>query len=163
MPRTPLTALAKAMNLLAARPLSEMELLAKLRRAGYPDAESDAAIDECRKRHYLDDEMLTQDAVGLLRQRNLGDRQIRLRLQRRGLDPEKIDDRLASDPEAELQAAIRAAAAKKRLLRNERDPRKKREKLFRFLSGRGFAPGLIFKVLDIDDGEFPDAVTDECL
>ena len=163
MPKTPLTALAKAMNLLAARPLCEMELRAKLRRAGYPDAESDAAIAECRKRHYLDDETLTQDGVEMLRQRNLGNRQIRLRLQRRGLDPERINDQLALDPEAELQAAIRAAAEKKRLLRGERDPRKKREKLFRFLSGRGFAPGLIFKALDIDDGEFPDAVTDECL
>ena len=162
MPKTPLSALAKAMNLLAARPLSELELLTKLRRAGYPDSESDAAIDECRKRHYLDDEMLTQDAVETLRLRNLGDRQIRVRLQRRGLDAEKINALLGTDPDAELQAAIRAAAGKKRLLRNESDPRKKREKLFRFLAGRGFAPELIFKVLDIDDGEFP-AVTDECL
>ena len=50
MPKAPLSALAKAMDLLAARPLSELELLTKLRRAGYPDGEADAAIAECRKR-----------------------------------------------------------------------------------------------------------------
>ena len=85
MPKAPVSALAKAMDLLAARPLSERELLDRLRRAGYSDTEADDAIDECRKRRYLDDELLTRDAVECLRQRNLGSRQIQLRLRRRGV------------------------------------------------------------------------------
>ena len=144
----PVSALTKAMNYLAARPLSELELLAKLRRAGYSDIEADAAIEECRNRHYLDDDMLAADCVTALRDRNLGTRQIKLRLSRRGLDAEMVSDLLTDDPEAELAAALRARDGKLRLLKNESDPRKKREKLFRFLAGRGFTPDTIFKVLD---------------
>ena len=156
MPKTPVSALAKAMDLLAARPLSERELLTRLRRAGYSDAEADAAIDECRQRRYLDDELLTHDAVEGLRQRNLGSRQIQLRLRRRGLEPERIHEELRLRPEDEWEAALRARDTKARQLSHETDPRKKREKLFRFLVGRGFAPELIFRVLGTEnDGEEP--------
>ena len=148
MPKAPVSALDRAMRFLAVRPLSELELLTKLRRAGYPDHESDEAIAECRKRHYLDDELLAADSVDVLRQRNLGTRQIKLKLLRRGLDMYTVSERLAADPEGEFLAAQRAAETKLRLLRNENDPRKKREKLFRFLAGRGFSPDMIFKVLD---------------
>lgn len=163
MPRTPVPALLKAMNLLAARPLSELELLNRLRRAGYSDPEADAAIEECRKRRYLDDTQLTQDGVEALRGRNLGSRQIRMRLQRRGLDPEQIRARLEQDPEAEFLAAVRAKATKERLLKTERDPGKKREKLFRFLAGRGFSSAVILRVLDADGLEESAGFTDECL
>ena len=104
----------------------------------------------CPRNRYLDDELLTRDAVECLRQRNLGSRQIQLRLRRRGLDPEEIHSQLAQDPEAEREAALRARDAKIRLLSRETDPRKKREKLFRFLVGRGFPTELIFEVLEKD-------------
>ena len=150
MPKERPTALNKAMNLLAVRSLSEAELLTKLLRAGYSPEESENAVAECVKRHYVDDEQLTVDCVDLLHQRNLGTRQIRLKLLRRGLDAEKISGELADSPEAELDAARRAMAGKLRLLTKETDLRKKREKLFRFMAGRGFSPSLIFKVLGED-------------
>ena len=147
MPKERPTALTKAMNLLAVRSLSEQELLTKLLRAGYPPEESECAVAECAKRHYINDEQLTVDCVDLLHQRNLGARQIRMKLLRRGLDADKIAEELADSPEDELQAARRAMAGKLRLLAKETDPRKKRDKLFRFLAGRGFSPSLIFKVI----------------
>lgn len=148
MPKEPPSAIVKAMNYLAARPLSEMELLAKLRRAGYPDAECDAAIAECIRHHYLDDEQLTVDCVDILHQRNLGAGQIRHKLIRRGLDAGKVNELLAETPDEEIEAARRAMESKLRTLSRENDPRKKREKLFRFMAARGFAPGLIFKLLN---------------
>lgn len=148
MPEKKLPALTKAMNFLAMRPLSEFELLSKLRKAGYSDYEADSAIDECRKRHYLDDTQLANDCVDFLHFRNLGNRQIRQKLYKRGLDPEIIDEKLSLTAEEEEEAARRALETKLRMLRNETDPRKKREKLFRFLNSRGFAPGLIFSLLD---------------
>ena len=150
MPKAPVSALSKAMTYLAARPLSELELLEKLRKAGYMDSESDAAIEECKKRHYLDDNMLAADCVEVLRQRNIGSRQIKFKLARRGLDIETVSSLLEEDENAEKHAAERAMESKLRLLRNEHDPRKKREKLFRFLAGRGFSPDVIFQVLDSD-------------
>lgn len=147
-PTTPPSAMTKAMKLLAIRPLSEQELWAKLRRAGFPDHECDAAIAECARRHYLDDEQLAADCVTSLRQRNLGARMIKQKLMRRGLDKERIGEFLAEDPEAEVEAARRAMEGKLRSLTKETDPGKKREKLFRFMAGRGFSAGIIFKLLD---------------
>ena len=148
MPRERPSALVKAMNFLAARGLSEAELLAKLRRAGYSDEEADSAIAECVRRNYLNDEQLTADCVDLLHQRNLGARQIRQKLLRRGLDGEEISTFLNDSQEDETEAARRAMEGKLRLLSRESDPRKKREKLFRFMAARGFAPQLIFKMMD---------------
>ncbi|MBQ4329496.1 MAG: regulatory protein RecX [Lentisphaeria bacterium] len=148
MPRERPSALAKAMNFLAARSLSEKELLLKLRKAGYSDAECDSAIAECVKLHYLNDEQLTADCVDILHHRNLGARQIRQKLLRRGLDGEEISGLLESKPEEEEEAARRAMEGKLRLLSRENDPRKKREKLFRFMISRGFSPSLVFKLAD---------------
>ncbi|MBE6365493.1 MAG: regulatory protein RecX [Lentisphaerae bacterium] len=147
MPKEPPSALVKAMNFLAQRSLSEMELLNKLRRAGYPDNECDEAIAECIKRHYLDDEQLTADCVDILHQRNLGARQIKMKLSRRGLDLEKVNELLEQSPDEEIESARRAMETKLRSLIRETDPRKKREKIFRFMVGRGFSPALIFKLL----------------
>lgn len=148
MPKEPPSAFAKALKFLAARPLSEFELLTKLRRAGFPDPECDAAIAECVRRHYLDDSQLTADCVDLLHQRNLGSRKIRQKLLKRGLDGEEINDLLHDSPEAEEEAAVGAMEGKLRLLSRESDPRKKREKLFRFMISRGFSPDLIFKLME---------------
>jgi regulatory protein len=147
MPKEIPSALTKAMGYLAVRSLSETELLAKLRLAGYPDNECDDAIAECVRRHYLDDEQLTVDCVELLHQHNLGTRQIRRKLLRRGLDGEKINELLENSQDDEIEAARRAMESKLRSLARESDPRKKKEKLFRFMINRGFAPGLIFKLL----------------
>ncbi len=157
MPKPPPDAFEKSLRFLSMRPLSEAELLAKLQRAGYPENEAAAAVEKCRKLHYLDDELLAADSVSALRQRNLGTRQIKFRLAKRGLDPETVTGLLADDPQEEFEAAFRAMQGKMRLLRHETDPRKKREKLFRFLTGRGFSPDIILRVLD-----FP-AQTDENL
>ena len=148
MPRERLTAIAKAMNFLAVRSLSEQELLAKLRRAGYPDDECDSAIAECVRRNYLNDEQLTADCVDILHQRNLGSRQIKQKLLRRGLDGEYISELLHDSEEDEFEAARRAMEGKLRLLSRKTDRRKKREKLFRFMASRGFSPAVIFKLAD---------------
>ena len=154
MPRERLTAIAKAMNFLAVRSLSEQELFAKLRRAGYPDDECDSAVAECVKRHYLDDDQLTADCVDILHQRNLGARQIKQKLLRRGLDGEYISELLNDSEDDEFEAARRAMEGKLRLLSRETDRRKKREKLFRFMASRGFSPAVIFKLADEMQNQF---------
>ena len=147
-PASPPSAMTKAMKLLAIRSLSEQELLEKLRHAGFPDHECDAAIAECVKRHYLNDEQLTADCVSLLHQRNLGARMIKQKLLRRGLDSDRISELLSESPEEEVEAARRAMEGKLHSLTRETDPRKKKEKLFRFMAGRGFSSGIIFKLLN---------------
>jgi len=148
MPKEPPSALEKAMRLLTCRALSEAELLRKLRDAGYGEEESLSALAECRKHRFVDDAQLTADSVELLRARNAGSRVIRRKLIQRGLGEQIADGLPEEDGErAEEEAAWRALDFKWRMLSRETDAKKKREKAFRFLVGRGFAPSLIFRLL----------------
>lgn len=130
----------KAMDYLAIRPLTERELAVKL--ASVKQYEADeiaAAVEFCRSRGYLNDALLASDAVQFLNSTGKGQRIIRRKLQTRGVDAELVEQALeALPPEAEKEAARNAAESKLRLLVREKDVRKKKEKLFRFLISRGF-------------------------
>lgn len=149
MGKIPLSALDKAMKLLSARALSEAELTRKLHTAGYPADEVEEAVSTCCRLHYINDTQLAADYTGLLRMRNTGSRVIRKKLIRRGLGDEIVDRQLPEEDSetADIEAARRALDYKWRLLARESDPRKKREKAFRYLVGKGFPAGMIFKLI----------------
>lgn len=137
---TRLPVMEKAMRLLSARALSESELRRRLRLAGYPPSEVRDAADECLRRGYLNDDLLAADCANFCRERGMGRRAVRFRLRRRGIAAPVVDEVLAEEePEAELSAALRACASKAPSLARETDPRKRREKLLRFLASRGFS------------------------
>ena len=146
----PVSALEKAMKLLNRRAYSAAELSSKLLQAGFPEDEVVSAVDECKRRRFIDDSLLAEDYTALLRMRNTGSRMIKQKLVRRGLAAEIIDSALPEEDStaAEREAALRALDYKWRLLARENDLRKKREKTFRYLAGRGFPSGLIFELLN---------------
>ena len=150
MGQIPVTALEKAMKLLNRRAYSAAELTAKLLQAGFPESETESAVNECKRRRFIDDTLLAEDYTALLRIRNTGSRVIRQKLIRRGLSAEIVDNHLPEEDSgaAERESALRALDYKWRLLSRENDMRKKREKAFRYLAGRGFASGLIFELLN---------------
>ena len=150
MNQLPVSALEKAMKILDRRACSASELNSKLRQAGFPEDEVDSAVNECKRRRFIDDTLLAEDYTALLRMRNTGSRMIRQKLIRRGLAAEIIDSALPEENSvtAEREAAIRALDYKWRLLTRETDLRKKREKAFRYLAGRGFRSGLIFELIN---------------
>ena len=133
------SAMEKAMRLLSRRALSERQLLNKLCAAGYPFREARDAVAECRKRGYVNDEAFAADYTELLAGRCLGGRRIRLALRKRGIPAELQEEPLEAAAETEAERASEALAYKLRLLARETDPRRKREKAFRFLIGRGFS------------------------
>lgn len=151
--------LERAMRLLSVRSYSEQELMLKLRRAGVAVAEAQTAVAECRRRGYLNDELLAEDFAHALSARGSGSRLIRLRLRNRGLAAEHVETALEKTAELESGAARRALEYKLRMLSKEKDPRKKREKAFRFLVSRGFSLAVIrelFEKMDFSgaaDGE----------
>ena len=150
MRQIPISALEKAMKILDCRACSAAELRSKLFQAGFPEDEVDNAVNECKRRRFIDDTMLAEDYTALLRMRNTGSRMIRQKLVQRGLAAEIVDSALPEEnsPAAEREAALRALDYKWRLLSRETDLRKKREKTFRYLAGRGFPSGLIFELLN---------------
>ena len=138
----PASALKKAMDLLAARPLTEAELRTRLS-AGekFPLPEVEEAVVCCRNRGYLNDSLLASDAARYLNASGRGQGLIRKKLRARGVSEENLAGALSAlSAEDETAAARNAGTAKLRLLTREKDGRKKREKLFRFLISRGFSP-----------------------
>ena len=139
----------KAMRLLAIRALSESELRQRLLRAGYPPPEVRETIAECRRRGYLDDELLAADCAKSCRDRGLGARAVRFRLRRRGIDAPTVDEVISQEESGtELEAARRACTVKAPSLAREADPRKRREKLLRFLASRGFSAETARRVME---------------
>lgn len=140
-------ALARAMRLLSRRSYSELELRRKLLQAECSEADALGAIAECRKRGYLNDSLLAEDFAHSLSERGSGGRLIKQKLARRGLPREEIEAALEKVAEAEPDALQHAIEVKLRGLSREKDPRKKREKLLRFLLNRGFSMGAIIAAL----------------
>ena len=139
-----ISAMDKALKILSTSPVTEAELRRKLFRAGYPEILIDQAVEECRRRNYINDELLASDCAEYLTMRGTGSRLIRLKLRRRGLSAELVNGAVENtDPEMELEAARYALDCKLRLLSREKDYRKKKEKAFRFLVSRGYTSDVI--------------------
>ena len=162
----PKSAVEKAMDCLALRPLSAFELRGKLSKSGnFSEEEIANALEFCEKRGYLNDGLLAADAALFLSSSGKGARLIRQKLRSRGIGEEDLSQAMEQiSPEEEYKSARNAAETKLRLLVREKDMRKKKEKLFRFLITRGFPPSVAGKVaaeLLQDsggnfDGEFPE-------
>lgn len=162
-PRRPVSALDKALRLLSSRAYSSGELTQRLLRAGYPAEEAAAAVEECRKRHYLDDRMFAEDCADMWLTRGHGARSIRQKLRQRGISSELAADVLTLSAEHETEAACRAIESKLPSLLREKDLRKRRAKALRFLASRGFtgdAVGAAMKHLAAADSDSDNGQTE---
>ncbi len=160
-PARKINPLEKAMRLLSVRSYSERELMKKLKLAKIPAREAAEAVAECRRRGYLNDELLAEDYAHALVNRGSGTRLVKMQLQKRGLPAEYVESALEKTAGLEPAAARRALEYKLRLLSRESAPRKKREKAFRFLVSRGFSLNVIRELFDeVDFGTEPDAPYD---
>ncbi len=165
-PRQPVSALDKAMRLLAVRAHSSGELTQKLLRAGFPADEVESAIRECEKRRYIDDRLFAGDCAEMWLSRGHGTRSITYKLRQRGVAPELVNAAVAASSEQEPEAARLAIQAKLPALLREKDPRKRRAKALRFLAGRGFGGAAVsaaMKFLAQAVAEAGDADTDEAI
>ncbi len=141
-PRPEPKPLERAFRYLALRGHSAVELERKLLRAGVSPDDAARAVAECRRLGFINDELYAQDCASSLAARGLGNARIKYDLRKRGVG-EFTENALDELDETELDRAVEAARGKRRLLRRESDPRKLREKLYRYLIGRGFSPGVI--------------------
>ncbi len=148
MPRTktPLTALAHAVKLLAVRERTEANLRAALGRKSYDPDEIDEALRTLKARGYLDDARFaeTKAREGLRQGRALGD--LTQRLARAGVDDavaERTVGQVAAQAGYDPKQAALALLAKRKL---------GGPKAARFLASRGFDEALIRELVALDDG-----------
>ena len=147
MKRAARTPMDIALDLLARRGYSAKEMCLRLRRAGMAPEIAEEVTQECIRLGLINDEMYARDYAEILAGRGLGSRRIRMELSRRGVA--EFAGNAAEDlAEGETERAIQAAQMKMRLISPADPPLKKRQKLYRFLSSRGFLPDTIRDAVD---------------
>lgn len=146
-------ALDVAVRLLARRNHARAELAGKLRLRGFSGAAIEAALSACDRYGYLDDEETARQFFRELRRKGNGPLKIRRELARRGLNGDGVDGMLDGYAGgAEERAAARELLEKRRARYDrEPDPRKRREKIQRFLQGRGFTGAVIRELLEAEE------------
>jgi regulatory protein len=141
----------RALDYLAHKPRTEEEVRRKLRRQDIPDPVVEDVVARLYELSYLDDEAYAQDYVrNRFASKKYGPVRIRRELVKRGIDrhtAEAAVDELFA--EKDMQAVAREHAEKRwARLADEDDPRRRKQKLYRYLRRRGFTSATITPLLD---------------
>ena len=135
------TAWDSALRMLSRRAHCVRELRNKLIRKGTANTVADRVISECRRLELLNDAKFAKEYIQELKESGCALRMIRAKLAKKGVPQEIQDAELEHSflNDDEIEAAITALKKKLPHLKREKDPRKHREKLFRFMVSRGFS------------------------
>jgi regulatory protein len=134
----------RALDLLAIRARSVVELRRKLIQKGEPPEAVDEAIDRLKGQKFLDDDHFArQFARSKVMGAGASRRRIAMELGRKGVDRETADaaiDDLAESEGIDLSASIHKVAAKKWRSLSKLDDQTATRRLYGFLARRGFNP-----------------------
>jgi len=137
-----------AYRLLKYRPRSEQEIIDKLRKKDFPKTVIAHTVDELRKTGLVDDR---QFALGWTRSRlnkPFGVKRISYELKQKGIDGDIADDAIRQATEHHDEFEVLLELAKRRLSKYKHlDRQKAKQRLFGYLSRRGFSGNIVFKVL----------------
>jgi regulatory protein len=135
-----------ALGLLARREHSRAELARKLSAKGVGHGQIPALLDALEAERALSDERFTEAYVHMRRQRGFGPLRIRMELRERGVADGLIEAHL--DTEAPEWAALAREQYRRRYAGAAPEDYRERARRARFLEGRGFAPGLIARIIE---------------
>lgn len=140
-----------ALDYLAYKPRTEEEVRRKLRQEDVPSPVIEDVIARLYKLEYLDDEAYAHDyAHNRFSSKKYGPVRIRRELTERGVDRRLADaavDELFAEVDVTAAAWIHAEKRWPRLA-GEDDPRRRRQKMYRYLRRRGFTSNTIRPILD---------------
>jgi regulatory protein len=141
----------RALDYLAHKPRTETEVRRKLRQEDHPETVIEDVVARLYELSYLDDEAYASDYVrNRFASKKYGPVRIRRELVERGVDrhlAEAAVDDLFED-EDPVAAARHHAEKRWSRLADEDDPRRRKQKLYRYLRRRGFTSDTIYSVLD---------------
>lgn len=143
-------ALNTALHILSGRDHSVRELRQKLEKKGLPEDAIECVVAECLRLGYLDDERAARTLIDRFKRKGCGLRRLRFELSQRGLSGESASALLRSrfTLENERDLAWRTLERKWRTYPPGEDETKKRARILRFLSGRGFSEASVRAALD---------------
>jgi len=149
------SALDSAVRLLSRRNHTALEIEQKLRRRGFSEETTASVIQECERLRYIDDKETGRCYFRELKRKGEGPTRIRSRMKQKGLSGEWVESMISQytgDAE-ELENARKALKKKKPRFDREPDPRKRKEKMYRFLYARGFSGSVISALLWEKEGD----------
>jgi regulatory protein len=149
----------RALKWLGFRARSEQEIRMYLQRRQYDESIIDELLERLRAQGYVNDErfsmILTEERLKLQAK---GKQWIRRELMQKGIDPETVRKAVSSiEAEDEIEAAERIARKRWNILSKQEDRRKALQKLYAFLSRRGFSASVVSAVVR----KFVDSAEDE--
>ena len=134
-----------ALRILTRRDHSCAELKQKLSARGFEDQQIAAAVSECLRLAYLDDDRFTLSCLGSLRRRGYGVRRIRQVLKTKGVSGCLVENVIEKHYPLSEQFEDCDKVLKEKLERTATSPG--RQKLYRFLLQRGFPVSIVADVI----------------
>lgn len=142
-------ALNTALRILTRRDHSKRELSQKLKARGYAGEVIDEVISECERLDYINDERTAQVFIRQLQRKGYGRKRIRFEINLKGLRGKHIQAVLSksiSDAD-ECQSAEKIFQKHVRRFDREKDVLKRKDKIYKFLYGRGFSKAVISELI----------------
>ena len=142
-------ALNTALRILTRRDHSKHELSQKLKARGYVQEVINDVISECERFDYINDERTAQVFIRRLQRKGYGRKRIRSELNRKGLRSKNIQTILSKsiNDTDECQGAEKIYQKHARRFNREKDELKRKDKIYKFLYGRGFSQSVISEVI----------------
>jgi regulatory protein len=134
-------ALNTALRILTRRDHSKHELSQKLKARGYVQEVINDVISECERFDYINDERTAEVFIRRLQRKGYGRKRIRSELNWKGLHSKNIQRILLksiSDTD-ECQDAVKIYQKHAKRFNREKDELKRKDKIYKFLYGRGFS------------------------
>ena len=147
------SAMDTAVRLLTRRRHTRGELAKKLMDRGFGRSVVDSTLDKCEALDYIDDAATADAYIDELKAKGYGPRHVRRAMARKGLAPALIDAVVARRYAADAERAVAEQCITKKaaVFRRETDRWKRKQKMYRYLHGRGFSPAVISAVVaDVD-------------
>lgn len=135
---------------LSRRDHSSSELKQKVSKKGYKESDIDQVIQNLSENGYLDDESFAAKFVEEKTELNQwGPKKIKSHLYKKGIDRKIIENVLSqqTDNLQQQQICVDLVLKRKRHFLREEDAYKRKQKIYRYLAGRGFSGSVIKKSL----------------
>ena len=138
-----------ALRILTRRDHSRHELVQKLKLRGFSRSDIDDAVSACERFDYINDIRTAQVCVRQLKRKGYGKKRIKLELNKKGLKGSRIQGILENSVSLtdEQEGAEQILRKHMHRFEREREESKRRNKIYRFLHARGFAPEVIAETI----------------
>ena len=141
------------LRMLSIRAHCEQDLKNKLRQKKHTSKTVNKVLETCKHLELIDDAKFAKAYIAELKENGSGLQMIKLKLSKKGVSRELIEEELENSFTKDDEMIAAKIAFKKKLpaLKREKEPRKRKEKLYRFMISKGFNYEIISNIMDSEE------------